>query len=130
MPAKSDTHALNEMKKRTKRTLLQNHTVMLWLKNLAKAPRNVAFMKEKYFRRTGEIMADVQITEMFKKLDTDGSNAISMDEMQELFNENGLQMTVEEIAHMFSIVKKINEAEWLAKAGAVKQNSVPKKPYV
>lgn len=47
-------------------------------------------MKEKYYRRTGEILADKQITEMFKKLDTDGSNAISMDEMQELFTENGL----------------------------------------
>ena len=102
------------MQKRTKRTLLQNHYVMQWLRNLAKQPEKVATMKEKYYRRTGEILADKQITEMFQKLDTDGSNAISMDEMQELFNENGLQMTVEEIAHMFSIVKKINDAEWLA----------------
>ena len=35
---------------------------------------------------------------MFYKLDTDGSNAISMDEMQELFLENGLKMTREEVA--------------------------------
>lgn len=66
---------------------------------------------------------------MFIKLDADGSNAISMDEMQELFLENGLQMTTEEVAEMFSIVKKINDASWLNKAAA-RQAFVPTKPYV
>ena len=55
---------------------------------------------------------------MFIKLDTDGSNAISMDEMQELFLENGLDMTIEEVAEMFKIVKEINDAEWLNKSAA------------
>mmetsp|Transcript_1964 Transcript_1964/g.2779 ORF Transcript_1964/g.2779 Transcript_1964/m.2779 type:complete len:83 (-) Transcript_1964:566-814(-) len=82
---------------------------MQWLRNIAKAPDKVRVLKEKYYRRTGEILADKQITEMFQKLDTDGSKAISMNEMQELFVENGLQMTTVEIAHMFSIVKKIND---------------------
>ena len=86
-------------------------------------------LKEKYYRRTGEILADKQIMEMFNKLDTDGSNAISMQEMTELFVENGLAMTTNEIAQMFSVVKKINDAEWLEKSGA-KQQYVPKKPYV
>lgn len=62
-------------------------------------------------------MADKQITEMFQKLDTDGSNAISMKEMQELFNENGLSMTIQEVSAMFSIVKKINDNERLKQAG-------------
>lgn len=76
-------------------------------------------------------MADKQITEMFRKLDTDGSNAISMGEMQELFNENGLKMTREEIAHMFSVVKQINDAEWMSKANTAKSiGSVGKKTYV
>lgn len=66
---------------------------------------------------------------MFGKLDTDGSNSISMDEMQELFLENGLKMTREEVAEMFCIVKKINDAEWLNKSAA-KQAFVPKKPHV
>jgi len=54
---------------------------------------------------------------MFQKLDTDGSNAISMKEMQELFNENGLSMTIQEVSAMFSIVKKINDNERLKQAG-------------
>ena len=88
-----------------------------------------AHLKDKYYRRTSEIQADKQITEMFIKLDTDGSNAISMDEMQELFLENGLKMTIEEVAEMFKIVKEINDSEWLNKSAA-KQAFVPKKPYV
>jgi len=66
---------------------------------------------------------------MFLKLDTDGSNAISMEEMQELFVENGLNMTREEIAEMFCVVKKINDSSWLSKA-ASRQAFVPVKPYV
>ena len=78
----------------------------------------MAVLKEKYYRRTGEILADKQINDMFQKLDTDGSNAISMREMTELFVENGLAMSTNEIAQMFSIVKKINDQEWLEKSGA------------
>ena len=66
---------------------------------------------------------------MFIKLDTDGSNAISMDEMQELFLENGIDMTREEVAEMFQVVKKINDDAWL-NARAAKQAFAPKKPYV
>ena len=32
---------------------------------------------------------------MFAKLDADGSNAIDMEEMRELFHENGITMSVE-----------------------------------
>jgi len=31
---------------------------------------------------------------MFAKLDADGSNAIDMEEMKDLFEENGITMTV------------------------------------
>ena len=89
---------LEQMKKRMNRSLLQNHYVMMWLRNIAKAPDKVAVLKEKYYRRTGEILADKQINDMFQKLDTDGSNAISMREMTELFVENGLDMSTNEIA--------------------------------
>lgn len=102
---------------------------MNWLKNLARSPSKEAHLKDRYYRRAGEIQASKQITEMFYKLDTDGSNAISMDEMQELFLENGLQMTREEVAEMFCIVKKINDDSWLKKSAA-RQAFVPKKPYV
>lgn len=91
-------------------------------------------MKEKYipkhyYRRTADIQGEKQIAQMFSKLDTDGSKAISMQEMQELFSENGIEMTLAEIAEMFSIVKKINDAEWLNKSGA-KHAYAPKKPYM
>ena len=66
---------------------------------------------------------------MFAKLDADGSNGIDMDEMQELFLENGLKMTRVEVAEMFSIVKRINDAEWLNKSAA-RQAFMPQKPYV
>ena len=46
---------------------------------------------------------------MFNRLDTDGSGGIDMDEMTELFKENGLDMNKEDIAEMFSIVSKINK---------------------
>ena len=112
-----------------RRTLLENQVVMNWLRNLARSPKKEPHLKHRYYRRTAEIQADRQITEMFAKLDTDGSNSISMDEMQELFLENGLKMTREEVAEMFCIVKKINDAEWMNKSAA-KQAFVPKKPHV
>lgn len=92
-----------------KRTLMENHVMMNWLRKLSRSPKKEKVLKEKYFRRASEINGDRQIEQMFVKLDSDGSNAISMDEMQELFLENGLQMTTEEVAEMFSIVKKIND---------------------
>ena len=52
---------------------------------------------------------------MFVKLDADGSNAIDMEEMTDLFAENGINMSVEQIAEMFSVVKEINDKEWLMK---------------
>lgn len=90
---------------------------MQWLRKMAKSPNKMQHLKEKYYRRTGEILADKQITEMFQKLDTDRSNAISMKEMQELFIENGLKMTLQEVSSMFSIVKKINDNERLKQVG-------------
>ena len=58
---------------------------------------------------------ETQINEMFQKLDADGSNAIDMEEMTDLFAENGINMSVEQISEMFSVVKEINDKEWLQK---------------
>lgn len=71
---------------------------MNWLRNLSRAPAKEQHLSDRYYKRTAEIQADRQITEMFTKLDTDGSNGISMEEMQELFLENGLKMTRVEVA--------------------------------
>ena len=66
---RTDRQILKEMQKRTNRSILQNHQVMSWLRNMAKAPEKMTQIKERYYRRTGEILADKQITEMFRKLD-------------------------------------------------------------
>ena len=112
-----------------RRSLLENQVVMNWLRNLARTAAKDHVLKDRYYKRTAEIQANRQIEEMFAKLDTDGSNSISMDEMQELFLENGINMTRVEVAEMFSIVKKINDEEWLNKSVA-RQAFVPVKPYV
>ena len=38
-----------------------------------------------------------------------------MEEMTDLFAENGINMSVEQIAEMFSVVQEINDKEWLQK---------------
>ena len=38
-----------------------------------------------------------------------------MEEMTDLFAENGINMSVEQISEMFSVVKEINDKEWLQK---------------
>ena len=92
MAAADDSHTVSQQLRmpQKRRTLLENQVVMNWLRNLSRSPKKEAHLKDRYYRRAGEIQASKQITEMFYKLDTDGSNAISMDEMQELFRENGL----------------------------------------
>jgi len=126
-PQVSARHQIEELKKHLPpRSKLQRHDVMKWLRHIAKSPSKAKILKEKYYLSSGEISAEKQLEEMFKKLDTDGSNAISMDEMQELFSENGIVMKREEIAEMFSVVKRINDQQWLAK----EISYVSKKPYV
>ena len=68
---------------------------MRWLQNLAKNPQKRQYIKDSYYRSDAEIRAEKQIDEMFTKLDTDGSNGISMTEMQELFMQNGIEMSKE-----------------------------------
>ena len=97
-----------------KRTALSALSVMNWLRRIAQNSQRGSCIKTKYYMRQAEIQSDKQITEMFQRLDTDGSNSIDMGEMHELFLENGLNMPEEEIAEMFSIVKEINDANWLS----------------
>ena len=44
---------------------------------------------------------------MFERLDEDKSNSLDMREIQTLFVENGIEMTIEECAEMFSVVYEI-----------------------
>jgi len=99
---------------------------MQWLRRLTKSAEKGSHLKPKYYRSVGEISSDKQLEEMFAKLDTDGSNAISIPEIKELFLENGIEMTREEVAEMFSIVKRINDKLWLEKEAA-RQRFVPKR---
>ena len=47
---------------------------------------------------------------MFKCLDEDGSNSLDMKEICNLFTENGIDITIEQCAEMFSVVSDIKNA--------------------
>ena len=56
----------------------------------------------------GQIKTISQIDEMFLKLDEDGSNTLSMSEITALFDENGIKMTIEQIATMFAGAQRMH----------------------
>lgn len=45
---------------------------------------------------------------MFLKLDEDGSNTLSMSEITTLFEENGINMTIEQVANMFANAQRMH----------------------
>jgi hypothetical protein len=45
---------------------------------------------------------------MFLKLDEDGSNTLSMSEITALFEENGIKMTIEQVANMFAGAQRMH----------------------
>ena len=96
-------------------SLLQTNSVKGWLQGQARNKEKAKCIKPIYQKKRAEVCGEKQINEMFKKLDADGSNAIDMMEMRDLFAENGINMAVEQIAEMFSVVKEINDKEWLTK---------------
>jgi Ca2+-binding EF-hand superfamily protein len=72
----------------------------------AKSPLKKDSISKEYTLTPSEIVKEKQIEEMFGKLDTDKSNALDMQEMSELFNENGVTMTKKQVAEMFSACKR------------------------
>ena len=96
-------------------SLLQTNNVKGWLKGQARSKEKAKQIKPIYQKKRAEVIGGKQIDNMFEKLDADGSNAIDMMEMRDLFAENGINMSVEQIAEMFSVVKEINDKEWLTK---------------
>ena len=62
---------------------------------------------------------------MFERLDEDGSNSLDMAEIWNLFTENGIDMTIEQCAEMFSVVSDIKNAYLTeaAKKGVTKPSS-------
>ena len=60
---------------------------------------------------------DMQISDLFKKLDTDGSNGLDMEEMKELLNNNDMFMTSKQVTQMFSDCQSV-----LKNAGGKKSN--------
>ena len=59
---------------------------------------------------------------MFARLDEDKSNSLDIKEIWNLFVENGIEMTLEECAEMFSVVSDIKNA--YLKAEEEKNNKV------
>lgn len=64
--------------------------------------------QQHYQLTAGQIKTYSQIDEMFLKLDEDGSNTLSMSEITALFDENGIKMTIEQVAKMFSAAQKMH----------------------
>jgi len=61
---------------------------------------------------------------MFERLDEDGNHSLDMKELWNLFKENGLEMTLEECAEMFSVVYEIKNA--YLKSEEAKNNKLKK----
>ena len=105
-----------------KRTLMNQQPTFNYMKGLARSEKKRGEIKEKYYKAQTKIRGDAQIAEMFDKLDADGSGGIDMDEMTDLFIENGLHMSKEDIAEMFSIVTKINKGNMSKEVTQSKKN--------
>lgn len=55
-----------------------------------------------HYHQTGsEVKADNIIDDMFSKLDEDGGGTLDCAEITALFRENGINMTMEQVANMF-----------------------------
>jgi len=74
---------------------MQRHHVKTWLKGQARSASKKEQIKSKYHMTKAEHISNAHIHSMFAKLDTDQSKTLDMDEMTELFFENGIDMTKE-----------------------------------
>ncbi len=62
-----------------------------------------------YYQTGAEVKADSIIDDMFLKLDADGGGTLDCGEICALFKENGIHMTIEQVANMFGEAKRMDE---------------------
>lgn len=54
-----------------------------------------------YYQTSNEVKADNIIDDMFSKLDEDGGGTLDCGEITALFKENGIHMSIDQVANMF-----------------------------
>lgn len=78
-------------------------------------------MHQHYYKTTSQVQSDTIIDSMFAKLDADGGGTLDMGEITALLVENGIHMTVEQVADMFGEAKRmelLNKYRKLVQIGA------------
>jgi hypothetical protein len=78
---------------------LQRYTIKNWLK---KQKTKLSVIKPKYLMYESEIRQNEKMELLFKKFDADGSGALDMDEIFELFQQNNVNIEKETIKTMFN----------------------------
>ena len=75
---------------------MQMHNINKWLKAQTKGgEKSQSTIKDSYIKTVAQIDGEKQINKMFERLDEDGSNSLDMQEVCNLFTENGILMTLE-----------------------------------
>lgn len=60
-------------------------------------------VKEQYLYTAEEIQQNLRTLNLFQKFDADGSGALDSQELEILYNENGIMVTEEEIINMYGV---------------------------
>eukprot|EP00347_Sterkiella_histriomuscorum_P020065 403339235 len=92
-----------ETLKKVAAALNNNHTVQ-WLRK-----RFTHTSKIQYLNRPQELKKQIDIQNVFKKFDEDGSNSLDVNEVHEMFQQNGINIDEETLKKLFSIVDKQNK---------------------
>ena len=64
-----------------------------------------------YFKTGAEVKSDFIIDDMFAKLDEDGGGTLDCGEIQALFHENGIHMSMAQVANMFGEAQRMNSCD-------------------
>lgn len=65
-------------------------------------------MHQHYYKTTSQLKSEAIIDAMFAKLDADGGGTLDMGEITALLVENGIHMTIEQVADMFGEAKRMD----------------------
>ncbi|CDW71443.1 ef hand family protein [Stylonychia lemnae] len=79
----------------------------IWIQWLRK--RFAHTSKIQYLNRPQELKKQIDIQNVFKKFDEDGSNSLDVNEVHEMFQQNGINIGEETLKKLFSIVDKQNK---------------------
>ncbi|KAL4495218.1 hypothetical protein ABPG72_007325 [Tetrahymena utriculariae] len=90
--------------KNNKRTKLHNKSTVSWLKT--RYPNKT---KKHYLLFPEELIEDMKIRKIFKIFDKDGSQALDLKEMVEMFQKYNIEIDKEELQQIYSIVDKTKD---------------------